>query len=99
MRSWIESFGRASSAPPRRSSLIPGRTSFGEIFEQPRLKVGRPHAARTGLEHAPNLCAPDVDPPPWADALQLAGPRPSSERAPADGDVRRREDGGGFAER
>src|SRR5689334_3015936 len=99
MRSWIESFGRASSAPPGRPLLTSGRASCRELFEQPRLQISRPNTARARLEQAPDLRASDVDAPSRADALELAGSRPTRERAAADRNVRRREDGGGLGER
>src|SRR4051812_20394959 len=99
MRSWIDSAGRTSSAPPRRPSLIFGRSSRRELFEQAGLQVVRPNAARPRLKQAPDLCATDVDAASGTDALELAHPRPSRERAPADRDVRGREDAGSFRER
>src|SRR5712675_1450204 len=95
MRSWIESLGRASSAPPRLS-LMPGRTSCRELLEQSRLQLGRSNAARTRLQHAADLRAADVDATSRADALEFPCARPARERASADRNIRGREDGGGF---
>src|SRR3954470_4352240 len=95
MRSWIDSAGRTSSAPPRRPSLIFERSSRRELFEEAGLQVARPDGARTRLQQASDLCPTDVDAAPGADALELARSRPSRERAPAARNLR----GGGDAAR
>src|SRR6478735_4592366 len=99
MRSWMESLGRAPSAPPLRPSLMPDRVSCRELLEQAGLQLGHADAARARLEHAADLGASHVDATARADALELSDACPAGKRAAADGDVRRREDGGGLCER